>query len=47
MIDPDAPLHIGMAYGVVGTLAFEAAAMVVLVWVVPAVIAVVQWARGR
>lgn len=47
MIDPDAPFHIGIAYGVVGALAFEAAVLVIIVWVVPAVMVAVQWARGR
>jgi hypothetical protein len=47
MIDPDFPLHIGMVYGVVGTLAAIVAIMVIIVWVVPAILLAVQWARGR
>jgi len=47
MIDPDFPFHIGIAYGVVGTLAFEIVVLVIIVWVVPAILLAVQWARGR
>jgi hypothetical protein len=47
MIDPDAPFHIGMVYGAVGMLAFEIVVLVIIVWVVPAILLAVQWARGR
>lgn len=47
MIDPDAPFHIGMVYGAVGMLAAILAIMFVIVWVVPAILLAVQWARGR
>lgn len=46
MIDPDAPLHIGMVYGVVGTLAAIAAIMVFIVWVVPAILLAVEWVKN-
>lgn len=47
MIDPDFPLHIGMIYGAVGVLLFELAVMFGIVWVVPAILLAVDWARGR
>ena len=46
-ISPEAEYVVGIIYGVVGTLGAIVTIMFVIVWVVPAILLAVEWARGR